>query len=161
LRSDREKLKKELWVLVDNSYAPLGGHVRVSNPEGVLDPELTYWEAIDDDNDPDADAVLFGKKTRFGIKISGMGHDGSSQAKSDLMNKMVAQFKKPGYWIEVSDRPAEILIGKGAPYVSDKRIVEKIFNQEVEWLDDKGWYVRVVNGAGLKSKEIIIGKPKV
>jgi len=158
-RTDKEKLKKELYVLVANAYAPLGGHVRISNIDKVLDSELTYWEGIDDDADRESDAVLFGKKTKFGIKVSGIGHDGQRQSKSDLMNKMVDQFKKPGYWIEVSDRLAEVLIGKGAPFVDKKETVEKIFNQPIQWLNDKGWYIRTVNDEGLKSKEIIIGTP--
>jgi hypothetical protein len=161
LRTDKERLKQELFVLVNNSYAPLGGHPRISGVDSILDPQLTYWEGVDDDNDPNADAVLFGKETPYGVKISGMGQDGGSRAKSDLVNKLVAQLKRPGYWIEVSDRPAEILLGKGAPYLDDQKKVEKIFNQEVEWLNDKGWYIRTVNSAGKRHKEIVMGKPKV
>ena len=67
-RNDLDEVKDNLYVLVDNAYSKLGGNVSIKNPDDVLKRE--YWEAIDIDNDPDADAVLFGKKTKHGIKIS-------------------------------------------------------------------------------------------
>lgn len=160
-RGDLEKLKKELFVLINNSYGPIGGHVRVSNVNKILDPELTYWEAVDNDVDPQADAVMFGKKTRGGIKISGMGHDGTSSAKSDLLNMHKKQLSKLGYWVEASGRVADILYGKGTPYVKDPKVVEKLFNQKIEWMNDKGKYRRKIDNKLRSDIETVFGKPKI
>lgn len=41
---DRAKLKKEIWEIVDLAYKSLGGHVRISSPDAVVnDPDLTFW----------------------------------------------------------------------------------------------------------------------
>jgi len=160
-RGDKEELKKNLYVLVQNAYGPIGGHVRVSSVDKVLDPELTYWEAVDDDKDPEADAVIFGKKNRNGVKISGFGHDGTSNSKHDLLAKQAALLNKSGYWVEASGRPAEIMYGKGVPYVKDPKVIEKLFGMPVTWLNDKGWYVRNINKALRSDKETVFGKPSV
>ena len=137
-KNEKEELKKNLYVLINNAYAPLGGHVRVSDVNKVLDPKLTYWEAIDISGDPDADAVLFGKKMKSGVKISGFGHDGAKKSKHELIKKMADQLKKKGYWLEASDAPAKIMLGKGVPYVDSKEKIDKLYNTDVEWLDNKG-----------------------
>jgi len=51
------------------------------------------------------------------------------------------------------------MLGHGVPYVDSKEKIDKLYNTDVEWLDDKGWYIRTVNSQGLKSKEITLGKP--
>ena len=160
-RGDLQRLKKELFVLVNNAYGPLGGHVRISNVNKVLDPELTYWEAIDDDSDPESDAVIFGKKTRGGVKISGIGHDGSTGSKSDVLNTLAKQMGKSGYWIEASGRIADIMYGKGAPYVKDPKIVEKLFGGKIKWLNDKGKYTRELSGRRKTDVETVFGKPRI
>lgn len=160
-RGDKEELKKNLYVLINTAYGPIGGHVRVSNIDKVLDPSLTYWEAVDDDDDPDADAVIFGKKTRGGIKISGIGHDGTSRSKSDVINTQIKLLHRSGYWVEASGRPAEIMYGKGAPYVKDQKIIEKLFGMRVQWLNDKGKYRRNISSNLRSDVETVFGKPTV
>lgn len=159
-RKELAQLKKELFVLINNSYGPIGGHVRVSSVDKVLDPALTYWEAVDLDVDPDADAVIFGKKTRGGIKISGMGHDGTSRSKSDLMNMFSKQLTKSGYWVESSGRFADVMYGKGVPYVKDPKVIEKLFGTKVEWLNDKGRYRRKIDNALRSDVETVFGTPR-
>jgi len=160
-RGDLARLKKELFVLVNNAYGPLGGHVRISNVNKVLDPALTYWEAIDDDSDPESDAVIFGKKTRGGVKISGIGHDGSTGSKSGVLDTLARQMSKSGYWIEASGRVADIMYGKGAPYVKDPKIVEKLFGGKIKWLNDKGKYTRTLTGRRKTDVETVFGKPRI
>lgn len=141
-QGDKKKIKENLYALVDNAYGPIGGHVRIKDPDSVLDPQLTYWEGIDDDADPEADAVLFGRETKFGIKVSGWGHDGTS--KRTLMQKAAAQLSKPGYYIEASQKPARVLLDMDVPYVKNQQAIEKLYDEQVEWRDD-GRYVRTVS----------------
>jgi len=154
----RKEIADNLFVLVQNSYAPLGGHPSVPNVDSVFNPRLYYWEAIDHDIDPEADSVLFGRKSPFGIKISGIGHDNQRESKKELIQKLSNQLKKKGYWIEASDRLGDILYGMGTPYIDNQEQVEKIFNQEVEWLDNKGEYKREVS-SGNFHVETVFGNP--
>ena len=137
----RKEIANNLFVLVQNSYASLGGHPSIPNISAVFNPKLYYWEALDHDIDPEADSVLFGRKSSAGIKISGIGHDKSKKSKSQLMAKLSKQLRKSGYWIEASDRVADLLYSAGSPYIDSKEKVEKIFNQEVEWINKKGKWV--------------------
>ena len=71
-----EDLKGRIFDLVQNAYAPIGGHIKIKSPEDVLDSELTYWKVADVDEDPEIDVTTFGKNTKYGIKHTGIGHDG-------------------------------------------------------------------------------------
>lgn len=160
-RGELSRLKKELFVLINGAYAPIGGHVGITDINKILDPKYTYWEAVDIDDDPQSDAVIFGKKTRGGIKIGGLGHDGTSRAKSDLINTQTKLLKKGGYWVEASGRVADIMYGKGAPYVKDPKIIEKLFGQKINWLNDKGRYTRTLSGVRKTDIETVFGKPRI
>lgn len=161
-RGELERIKKELFVLINGAYGPIGGHVSITNINKILDPKYTWWEAIDSDKDPQADAVMFGRKTRGGIKMGGIGHDGTAGSKSDLMRMKLIQLNKSGYWVEASGRPAEIYYGKGAPYVKDPKIIEKLFpGSKVNWLNDKGKYTRVLSGVRKTDVETVFGKPRI
>ena len=156
----RQEVAKNLFWLIDNSYGPLGGHPSIPDVSAVFNPRLYYWAAIDNDKDPDANVVIFGRKSNNGIKISGMGHDKSKKSKKELMTKLQDQLNIDGYWIEASDRLAEIFYKVSVPYIDSQEKVEKIFNQKVEWLDDKGQYKREVS-VGKFHTETVFGKPKV
>ena len=161
-RGDLAKIKKELFVLINGAYGPIGGHVGITNINKILDPRYTWWEAIDSDDDPYADAVMFGKKTRGGIKIGGIGHDGTSSSKSDLMHMKVKLLNRSGYWVEASGRPAEIYYGKGAAYVKDPKTVQKLFpGSKITWLNDKGRYTRTLSGTQKTDIETLFGKPRI
>ena len=156
---NRKAIADNLWVLIDTAYAPLGGNISIKTPNDVFNSKYTYWEAVDDDGDPDADAVIFGQK-RNGFKIGGIGHDGKSKSKSDLIKKLINQLNINGYWVEASLTLGNVLYSKGATYVKDQNVVEKVFNQKVEWLNDKGKYKREVS-KGKFNEETIFGKPKI
>ena len=160
-KNDRKAIAKNLWVLVGNAYAPLGGHVSVKKLGDIYDGKLVYWEAIDIDGDPDADAVLFGRKVPSGIKISGIGHDNSSGGKSAIINHQITILKKSGYWVEASLKMQDIMYGKGAPYVKEQAKVEKLFGQKVEWQNDKGKYKRKLESGKYTDIETVFGKPKI
>lgn len=154
---NRKELKREVWELVDNAYKPLGGHVRISNPDSVVnDKDLVFWSAVDIDDDPYSDVVIFARKS-FGYKISGWGHDGGRESKIGLMTKLVHLLKKPGFWIEVSGKPAEILSNKVDKLpISD---VQKIFpNSEITELES-GFYTRTLSDGVITDPEIILGNP--
>jgi hypothetical protein len=163
------ELADEFFDLIQTAYAEVGGHSKVLTPDDVFkDPEWNYWAGEDIHGTPDFDMVIFGSKTRFGIKFAGVGHDGSRDAKKEYMEQRGRDLKKLGYYVEVSGKIAEILIKKyDVPVVNDQQTVEKVLGKKVNWYgknpDDPnsagdGWYGRVIGGH--VHNKIMLGKPK-
>jgi ribosomal protein L28 len=157
---NRENLKKEIWELVDNAYSTLGGHVRIMKEDDVLnDKDLTFWTAVDIDQDPYCDVVIFGKKNQYGNKISGWGHDGSQLSKSELINKLINILSKKGFWIEVSGKPLNILLNKGLKYLNKLEDIQKLFpDSKINWLND-GKYTRELTNGVITEEEMVFGNP--
>lgn len=119
-----------------------------------------FWKSVDIDDDPEADAVIFGRKSPNGIKIQGIGHDGVKKSKEEVIKHLIKILKQPGYWVEASDALEHILYKAGVPYISSEKVAQSIFpNSDLQMQGDSGQYVRTLEG-GKKVKETIFGKPK-
>lgn len=162
-KEDRKELKKEIWELVEHAYKPLGGHVRISDPDSVVnDDQLSFWKAIDVDEDPYTDVVIFARKSNHGYKISGWGHDGGKEAKKELLNQLASLLRRPGFWVEVSGKPSEILSNKpGVNRLKNIEDVKKIFgNSEINWKGN-GVYTRKLADGTITDEEMVLGNPKL
>lgn len=156
--SDRENLKKEIWELVDNAYKPLGGHVRISDINKIVtDNELVFWNAIDVDSDPNIDVVIFARKTKFGYKISGWGHDNGVESKKYLLKRLISLLRKKGYWIEVSGNPAKLL-SRNLKRLSIKDVRKLFPESEVVYLGND-LYQRTLEDGKKTDPEMILGNP--
>ena len=109
---------------------------------------------------------MFGKNTKFGVKYSGVGHDGSSSAKREYISARGRDLQKLGFYIEVSGKIADILMNSyNVPSVSDEKIVEKVLGKKVDWIGMKkgqpgnGWYSRKLGGK--MHDKILLGRPRV
>jgi hypothetical protein len=164
------EIKGELFDLISTAYAEIGGHAKIKSPNDVLsDPDWNFWEGIDIHGNEDFDIVMFGQKTKFGIKFSGVGHDGSREAKREYLDLRGDDLHKLGYYIEVSGKLADILIGKyRVPVVEDRDEVEKVLGKTVNWTGEcsdnpnalgKGWYIRQLGGH--PHAKILLGRPKI
>ena len=159
-KTNKKQIKNNLFSLVNLAYDDIGGHVRISSPEKVQqDGELDFWTAMDNNNDPYATVVIFGKKTQYGVKISGIGHNRTVQSKIDLFNHLSDILKKKGFYVEASDKPAQTLLFKKTPFIKNIKVIRKIFNSpEARYIDDQNmWYERNVSGITLK--EVLFGNP--
>lgn len=171
---EKEELKKNFYNLIQIAYAPVGGHVKVRDEEDILkNIEWNAWVAVDIDDDPEADVVSFGKKTRHGIKLAGAGHDGEKQSKREYLDTRGEMLKKRGFFIEVSGKIAQILLKKyKVPYVDNPKKVEEVIGKKVEWAglhpegkeedptESKGWYGRRIGKEGEYHYKILVGRPK-
>ena len=153
----------ELVQLINNAYKNVPGG-NLENPEEIRkDPRVNYWMAIDNDEDPECDAVIFGKSTDYGIKLTGMGQDGSLLAKHDVIKMLLHDLKNNGYYSEISDNIISLL--KDVPYVDNKKDVEKILGKEVRWIGHiggmkyDGWYERDIHGH--KKIKLLVGSPSI
>lgn len=166
-----DELADEFYDLIKVAYAPIGGHIKVTKPSDVFkEPKWNAWKIVDVDNDPEADVVVFGQKTKFGTKSSGVGHDGGKDAKRAYLDDKGKTFKQSGNYGEVSKKFAEIMLKKyKVPTVDNEDDVRKILNRkDIEWhgehptdknMPGKGWYTRTI--AGERHEKILVGKPKV
>ena len=167
---DHPELSDEFFNLIQTAYAPIGGHLKFKKPDDVFSyPDLTFWKAKDIDGDDDFDLVFYGKETRFGIKSSGVGHDGSKDAKREYLKSRAVDLKKLGFYVEASHKFAEILMDKyKVPAVTDKDDIVKVLKKnDIEYHGEHpdgktsgdGWYTRKIGGT-LKTK-VLLGRPKV
>ena len=158
---DKDYLKYELYSLIHNAYSPLGGHVRIVKPESIItDKNLTYWNAADVDFDPESDVVIFGRKTKHGIKISGWGHDGEKVSRQELVKRLSSILKRSGYFIEVSGRPAELLLRNDVP-IANKESIKMVFpDSEFTWYSD-GSYKRTLGSNKETDVEFLLGRPNI
>jgi|GEM_PF-1693811 len=164
--SNDKELKKEFFELISIAYSNIGGHIKVKSPEDVFkDPDWNYWEGVDIHGTNDFDIIMFGEKTKFGLKMSGVGHDGTKDTKRSYMDARGKDLRKLGHYIEVSGKLAEILINKYQdPIVTDQETIEKVLGKKVTWIGNLegstggGWYSRTIGGG--EHHKIMLGRPK-
>lgn len=165
-----KELSGEFYDLIQTAYHEIGGHSKIKSQEDVFsDPDWNYWLGIDIHNSPDLDVIIWGQKTKYGIKFSGVGHDGEKDSKKKYLDHKIADLNKPGFYGEISGKLADILIGKHAlPVVNDRAEVEKVLGKKVDWhgknpedpnAPGDGWYTRILGGHS--HAKILVGKPKV
>jgi len=163
------ELSNEFFGLISTAYHEIGGHSKIREPKDIFsDPDWKFWEGIDIHNTQDFDIIIFGKKTHYGIKFSGVGHDGTMDAKKTYIDEQSDKLKTLGYYAEVSEKLADILIRKyHCPIVDNQEDVEKVLGRKVDWkgknpYDENAfgdsWYVRMLGGK--PKAKILIGKPK-
>lgn len=154
---------EELVDLVQTAYKRTKDGSFV-NSKGDLAP--SNWVAMDFDDEPKLDVTLFYRTPRSGEqwkgkKIQGIGHDGSSDAKRIVLNKLSEMLKKRGIWIEASDAVEHILYKANTPYIKDKETIKRIFpDSKVEMTGFKGQYKRTLN-SNKWITESVFGNPVI
>jgi len=163
-------LKKEIFDLISTAYAEIGGHAKIKKPEDIFsDPDWDYWQGTDLHGSKDFDMIIFGQHTRYGVKYSGIGHDGTPDAKKAYLNSRGINLKKLGFYIEVSGKIADILINKyNCPVVDNPDDVTKVLGKPVNWnganpenpkAAGSSWYTRNIGGS--PHAKIMLGRPKI
>jgi hypothetical protein len=158
---DEEGLDHEIFDLISTAYSSLpGGNIKVKSPDDVPG-EYTFFDVVDVDDDPQPDAVVFGKVRGNALKIGGMGHDGA-KGKRVSITRLIELLKQPGFFAEVSGVPAKIALSAGVPVVEDEQKVRDLIKRDLEWVgeaegkDGRGWYKRQY-GPGVHHLKIVVG----
>ncbi len=173
----RLQAQKELFDIMQSTYASIGGHFKVRSPEDL--ERYNFWVVADLDDDPEIDVALFGKPDIGGAKMGGAANDGSPAASSAYKEKS-SQLRAGGsiggvsnWWGEVSGKPAYAMISRGAPAVENEAEVMQLLDGDtITWHGEhpdpkapaifkskKGWYTKTFGGK--KSTKIILGSPSV
>ena len=160
-----EELGDEFFNLIKTAYSHINGYLKIKTPEDIFkQKDWNYWAGIDIHGSNDYDIILFGRKTNYGIKISGVGHDGERDSKSTYIAELDVKLHQLGYYTEISNRIADILIGvHDVPVVEDEDVVTEVLDKDIEWIgyiegkNGYGWYYR--NIGGVKSLKTMVGNP--
>jgi len=164
------ELAKEFYDLIQTAYKEIGGHVKIKKPTDIYsDPKWNWWAGKDIHGTADFDLIMFGQKTNFGIKFSGVGHDGERDSKREYLKDRSVDLKKLGYYVEVSGKLADILISKyNVPVIEDPETVKDVLGKPISWegshpedksKPSKGWYTRYL--AGKPMTKVLLGRPKI
>ena len=168
-QTELDNLKQTLFNLIQTAYAPIGGHLKFKSPDDIKNPDLKYWRIADIDADPEIDVVYFGKKTPFGIKHTGIGHDGDRPNIKNLLIKKSAELKRSGNYVEVSGGAFDSFVKKGGvPTIDDEGTIRKVLGSrragEMVFhgkhpkgnKPGNGWYTRKIGGKDVT--KTMIGK---
>ena len=159
-KKETEEYSGDIFALIDTAYASIGGNLNYSNAGDVTGAEGDAdYEVINIDDDPEIDAVVVSKSKEAGNKLTAIGHDNSSIAKSKAINKSADLLKTSGNYIEVSGRIKDILLAKGVPIVTNKSTIEKVMGNKAIDIQDDGSYTRYISGK--ETHKILLGKPSV
>ena len=171
--TDKKELgavKDVLYNLIKNAYESIGGNVKIKSPDSILDRSLTYWKVADLDSDPELDVVSFGKETDYGVKHTGIGHDGDKSNIKNLLTKKSKELNMTGNYVEISGpaHRAYVEVG-GTPTVNDEDTVRAVLSgKDLEWhgkhpqdpsKGGNGWYTRKIGGK--KLTKILAGIPAI
>jgi len=156
---EKKQAQTDLFSLIDNAYKAIGGHVKFKSPSDILDPGLQFWRAADLDDDPELDVVYFGKVTPYGVKHTGIGHDGEKGNIKNLLIRKSKELGSPGNYVEISGAAFDSFVGKGGvPTIDDEDKVRAILGKkDIEWhgkhpkgtKSGNGWYTRTIGGQKL------------
>lgn len=160
-------LLDELFTLLTQAYAKIGGHANLKLPKDFLGGELDLIRAVDVDTDPQADAFTAYKRRPAGLKSVAAGSDATPAGKRALVTQKAKEFGQRGYYAEVSGAVAHIMLTRHpVPSIQSQKAVERILGKPVEWVgahpDGKypkhpGWYRRTIGGT--KHLKILVGRP--
>lgn len=162
-----DEFSEEILDLINIAYKPIGGHAKMRNINDVLNGKYDYWKIIDLDNDNKANIVIFGKKTRYGIKYAGVGHDGSKLAKRTYISAKIDTHSEfgGGHYTEVSDKIADIMIKSNVPTITDPDVITMVLGKPIKYFGEHpkgkqgyGWYSRKIGGH--EHYKLLIGSPK-
>ena len=172
----RELVKQDLFDLVQQTYEPIGGHFKITNPDSL--DRYTYWVVKDIDDDPDIDVAIMAKPDIAGVKMGAAANDGSPQASGEYKSKS-AQLRAGGeiggvrnWWGEVSGKPAYAMLKRGAKAIEDESKVAQLLsgddyifhgthpdpNAPPLFKSVQGWYTKKFGGES--STKIILGSPE-
>ena len=152
------KYADELADLINQAYAGKGGNFEIGSGNDLRNSDIKYWLATDIDSDPEADATVGGKPTKYGTKMTIMGQDGSPAAKKSAITKMVELMKKRGFYAEVDPDLAQKL---NIQPIKDPEVIRQVLaGKELDFNAD-GSYQRAISAVGKIKTKVLIGIPKL
>ena len=149
---DRET-RHRLWDMYVDTYQSIGLHIEDSRQ--LTSKYKVSW-LIDTDKDPEPDAFVIFKETKYGNKIALMGTDGGKLNKRLLIKKVLKLLKTSGWYCEASHKIADIFKSNNVNVIKNMELIKKVLNKpDVEPFDiDNGIYKRKLGTMGVVKKQL-------
>ena len=120
---DNTELRDEIFQLIDQSYAYIGGNTDIKSPADLANPsqnDYSTFLAWDIDGDPEPD-VIRGMKPKAGkMKLAISATDGSEVAGAFTVGDTAARLGDGSHYAEMSGRAATVQMKRGTPAVTDE-----------------------------------------
>ena len=140
---ENEELRDEVFDLIDNSYAYLGGHGVFSSEDDLLDSSKNDYHdflAYDIDNDPEPD-VIRAMKTKSGKKKFGLSAtDGSKASGVFVKADTIRRLKDGKHFAELSGRSASLAMKSGVPARTNEQEVKSMLKKDVKWFGEHPYF---------------------
>ncbi len=120
---DNDELRDEVFNLIDQSYAYLGGNVDIRHPDDLMNPSQNDYDPFyvwDIDPDPEPDVVRGMKPKSGSMKLSLSATDGSAIASEYSKADTIRRLKSGHAWAEMSGRSASMAMKAKVPAITDK-----------------------------------------
>jgi hypothetical protein len=159
---DLTKLSEEdlqvIWDMYSASYSKQGLDFSADDYKELQRKyKAVYLKDIDSDSI--ADAFIIYKETPYGKRISLLGTNNKTQAKSEVVKQLIRLVNTRGWFLEASKKIEEILKQVGAPVITNKTIIQAIAgDKEVKFLED-GYYERKLSKSPTRIVKRLYGKP--
>ena len=139
-----DDLRDDIFDLIDQSYAYLGGNTDIETPSHLMDPsrnDYIYFKGWDIDEDPEAD-VIRGMKPKCGkIKLALSATDGSAAAKEFGVSDTTHRLMAPGTFAEMSGAAAVVQFKAGVLCYLDKpQVQENLPGKEMIWFGEHPYF---------------------
>ena len=130
-------LRDEIFQLIDQSYAYLGGNTDIKSANDLANPgqnDYTTFLAWDIDDDPEAD-VIRGMKPKAGkMKLAISATDGSEVAGAFTVGDTAARLGDGSHYAEMSGKAATVQMKRGTPAVRDETTVRAMLpGKQLTW----------------------------
>ena len=141
---ENEELRDEVFDLIDQSYAYLGGNADIKAPEHLMDPErndYVYFKGWDIDADPEPDVVR-GMKPKAGqTKLTLSAIDGTEAAAQFGIADTARRLTGGGHYAEMSGRAATVQMKQMVPVVTDEATVAALLpGKTFEWFGEHPFF---------------------
>ena len=147
-----------IWDMYTSTYAKQGMDLSADDWREMQSKyKATALKDVDNDKEPDAFIVY--KPTQYGNKIALLGTNNKSQAKTDVVKKLMELVKSKGWFIEASLKMEEILKASGAPVITDETMIRDVVGDDKKpEFEGDGYYTRFLSKAGKRIRKRIYGK---
>lgn len=137
-------LRDEVFALIDQSYAYLGGNADIKSADDLADGEkndYTNFLAWDIDDDPEPD-VLRGMKPKAGkMKMTLSATDGSQKAANWGKQDTAERLSTPDCYGEMSGRAASAMMKKGIPVALEEETVTMLLpGKSIQWFGEHPYF---------------------
>lgn len=142
----KEKFKEEVWSILDKSYSSIGGFKSYDNPDHMV-RDSALWLITEDGGSVKA-AIIF--KDLHGLKLVGLGTDGSSEGKEDSKRLLLILKRMRNFWAEVSGPLEKMFVKMGIPYIQNEQAERMTGKQILELDNDRIHYIRYIAGQPIR-----------